>query len=89
MDSFVSPDFSFSWEDVFAEGERRIKSKIVDAMILTPARDRPRLLTERETIQRRISEALDTQNNRKLRLAMRAQIRLLSRLELTRGVKKE
>lgn len=76
-----------SWEELFQEGEKRIQLQLVDAMILTPPRDRPRLLTERETSQRRIEEALTTRNVRLLKLALRSQIRLLSRLNATRGIK--
>ena len=78
-----------SWEEMFAEGEKRIKSQFVDAMILTPTRDRARLLTEREVIQRRIDEALFTRNAKRLRVALRAQVRLLARLHATRGIKNE
>jgi len=71
---------SVSWSEAFSEGEKRITQKWVDALVKTPAEDRARLLAARESIQKKISRALEKNDSTKLRTAFRAQINLLTHL---------
>ncbi len=65
------------WPDMLAEGEKRIKSKFLDAMIVTHSQDRARLLTQREVVKRKIEEALRKRDDKKLKNAFREQVKLL------------
>lgn len=69
-----------SWADAFEEGEKRIKKKLLDALIKTPSRDRSRLIAQREIVKRKISRALEENDSKKLRVAFRAQALMLSKL---------
>lgn len=71
---------SFTWRDIFSEGEKRIQKKFLDTVLLTNPRDRARLLAQRETVQRRIARALETDNTALLRRALNEQVKLLARL---------
>lgn len=76
----ISPEVfrAISWNDAFAEGEKRIKQKLLDALVKTPARDRVRLMAQREAIQKKISRALEENDSRKLKSAFKAQVKLLA-----------
>jgi hypothetical protein len=78
----ISPEVfrTVSWNDAFAEGELRIRQKWVDALVKTPAENRMRLHAQRAAIQKKISQALEKNDSKKLRAAFRAQIRLLAHL---------
>src|SRR6185295_1874805 len=69
-----------TWEEALVEGERRIKQRLLDALILTPARDRARLLTQRETVKRKMQEALQKRDTLSWRRAWKEQVKLLQRV---------
>lgn len=71
----------FSWKDIFAEGEKRIQKQMVDTMLLTDARDRARLLAQRDLVKKRIKDALEKNEEKKLRAAIREQTKLLATLK--------
>lgn len=71
---------TISWSEAFAEGEKRIIQKWVDSLVKTPAEDRSRLMAQREAIQKKITQALEKNDSKKLRAAFRAQINLLKHI---------
>lgn len=71
---------SISWNEAFAEGERRIKEKILDVLIKTPSRDRSRLMAQREIVQKKIARALEENDSKKLTRAFKAQIILVKKM---------
>ncbi len=72
---------SISWSEAFEEGEKRIKETILDALIKTPARDRARLMAQREVVGRKIKRALEENDSKKLRVAFKAQLKLMATLK--------
>lgn len=70
-----------TWAHAFEEGERRIQKKLLDALILTPPRDRARLLTQRDVVKRRIEAAIQRQDGALLKRAWKEQVLLLDRIE--------
>lgn len=74
---------SVSWSEALEEGEKRIKQTILDALVKTPARDRARLMAQREIVQRKITRALEENDSKKLRAAFKAQIKLMAALKKT------
>jgi hypothetical protein len=74
---------SISWNEAFAEGERRIKEKMLNALVKTPTRDRSRLMAQREVVQKKIARALEENDSKKLKLAFKAQIVLVKKIAET------
>lgn len=72
---------AFTWHDIFSEGEKRIQQKFLDVVLLTPTRDRARLLAQRDAVKRKIAEALAKDNARKLTHAIREQTKLLAQVQ--------
>ncbi len=69
-----------TWEGLFAEGENRIKQRFLDAMVASPARERARMLAQRERVQKLILNAQATQSTSLLRRALREQVLFLSKI---------
>ena len=70
-----------SWKRVFAEGEKRIRPIFVSALARAPAYERPALTSTRLHIKRQIKSALESNESKKLKHALKEQMHLLRKLK--------